>query len=211
MAWEYVDLPEIGTYGTSTLINWDTGLSLSPNQSSYVRGFNLTLGNGYVNYDYDNDGARKENTTSYGLFIQFYHSAWPATSGGITVSANGTTSGSYGGGINRSSMRFAINRDTEDAYVIVMLAITGSPNQTAIFNISSDAYNQRHVLYNLIIGQLPPVYNWQSVPSVTGKGETVNLSTLNDINDGDQVITTDTSKFNIASENNLYTLIAKHL
>ena len=82
----------------------------------------------------------------------------------------------------------------------------GTTYTNVIYDDANDT--KRANLYILLKGL---IFNWQSVPAITGKGETVNLSTLNDINDGDQVITTDTSKFNKASENNLYTLIAKQL
>lgn len=66
-----------------------------------------------------------------------------------------------------------------------------------------------NAIYNAIIGAIQPQYNWQSVPSITGKGKTVQLSTLNDINDGEEVITDDTSKFNLTTASNLVTLVQK--
>ena len=64
-------------------------------------------------------------------------------------------------------------------------------------------------MYELISGS--QINNWQSVPSLTGKGKTINLSTLNDVNDGEEVITDDTSKFDKSKENSLYTLISEQL
>lgn len=57
----------------------------------------------------------------------------------------------------------------------------------------------------------PPQYTWQSVPSISGKNGILSLSTLNDINDGEEVITDDTSKFNLTNESNTLTLVRNNL
>jgi len=63
-------------------------------------------------------------------------------------------------------------------------------------------------VYTLITSNPYITNNWQSVPSITGKnGITLNMSTLNDINDGDEVTTSDTSKFNLNKSSNIKNLV----
>lgn len=51
-------------------------------------------------------------------------------------------------------------------------------------------------------------YVWQSVPAISGKnGILLPMSTLNDINDGNEVTTSDTSKFNLNDRSNIKSLV----
>ena len=61
-------------------------------------------------------------------------------------------------------------------------------------------------LYN-ILENLVPTVTWQSVPAISGKGNTLALSTLNDKNSGNPVTTSDTSKFNTVSASNVSNII----
>ena len=61
-------------------------------------------------------------------------------------------------------------------------------------------------LYN-ILENLVPTLTWQSVPTISGKGNTLALSTLNDKNSGNPVTTSDTSKFNTVSASNVSNII----
>ena len=61
-------------------------------------------------------------------------------------------------------------------------------------------------LYNAL-EQLVPTVTWQSVSAISGKGNTLALSTLNDKNSGNPVTTSDTSKFNIVSASNVSNII----
>ena len=63
---------------------------------------------------------------------------------------------------------------------------------------------------NYIKTQPPITYNWQSVPSVSGKNGILTLSTLNDVNDGEPVETSDASKFNLTDDSNVSALVAAH-
>ena len=64
--------------------------------------------------------------------------------------------------------------------------------------------------YSIIKANAYVQYNWQSVPSISGKNGILTLSTLNDINDGEPVETSDTSKFNLTDDSNVSTLVAAH-
>lgn len=63
---------------------------------------------------------------------------------------------------------------------------------------------------NLYInGALPVLYEWSSVPAISGKnGILLPMSTLNDINDGNEVTTSDTSKFNLTEASNVAKLVS---
>ena len=54
-------------------------------------------------------------------------------------------------------------------------------------------------------------YTWQSVPSISGKNGILSLATLNDVNDGEPVETSDTSKFNLTDDSNVSALVAARL
>jgi len=61
-----------------------------------------------------------------------------------------------------------------------------------------------------VITQAMISYNWQSVPSISGKNGILSLSTLNDVNDGEPVETSDVSKFNLTDDSNVSALVAAH-
>ena len=54
-----------------------------------------------------------------------------------------------------------------------------------------------------------PPYTWKSVPSISGKNGILNLSTLNDINDGEAITTSDTTKFNRSANANVGNVISE--
>ena len=81
-----------------------------------------------------------------------------------------------------------------------------------------DAYSNNYqnsqfdiILYNFLTNLVPPItYQWQSVPSISGKNGILTLSTLNDVNDGEPVETSDISKFNLTDDSNVSALVAAH-
>lgn len=92
---------------------------------------------------------------------------------------------------------FAIDDDTQKGYVIIG-TITQS-NYAVIYRTPyptpSDAYY--HELYNLLVGNMPVIYDWKSVPAIQGKLGTYNLSEIdkNYLNNGDAVTGSDGSHF----------------
>ena len=152
MAWEYVDLPETGTYGYSSILDWSVGLTLDPITSTYVSGYDLTLGEGMLNAESD----AKSNTTSYGLAVYWYSRNSKIT--GYDVYANGTRVAGLSTGMDKATMRFAINRETQDAKVVSMSIYRNTMygnRSTSIYNYSVNDYASRKVLYDLIMGLLP--------------------------------------------------------
>ena len=74
---------------------------------------------------------------------------------------------------------------------------------------SNDGALAKQILDN---AEIPVVeYIWQSVPSISGKNGILTLSTLNDVNDGEPVETSDTSKFNLTDDSNVSALVAARL
>lgn len=62
--------------------------------------------------------------------------------------------------------------------------------------------------YNTYIRSPYVAYQWTSVPAISGKnGVLLPMSTLNDINDGNEVTTSDTSKFNLNDRSNIKNLV----
>ena len=83
-----------------------------------------------------------------------------------------------------------------------------------------DAYSNNYqnnqfdsIIYNFLTNLVPPItYNWTSVPSISGKnGILYALSTLTDINDGDPITTSDTTKFSLSPTTNVDTLVQNAL
>ena len=76
---------------------------------------------------------------------------------------------------------------------------------------SSSPLESNEVYKFLTSSFIPPItYHWQSVPSISGKNGILTLSTLNDVNDGEPVETSDTSKFNLTDDSNVSALVAAH-
>jgi hypothetical protein len=69
----------------------------------------------------------------------------------------------------------------------------------------------RRYIYQILKSLIPPEYNWQSVPSISGKNGILTLSTLNDVNDGDPITTSDTSKIIIVPQSNVKQLVLNRI
>lgn len=64
--------------------------------------------------------------------------------------------------------------------------------------------------YNEYVTKEFSIYTWSSVPSISGKdGIPVLLTTLNDINDGEAITTSDTTKFNRSANANVGNVISE--
>lgn len=97
---------------------------------------------------------------------------------------------------------FVVDDDTQEGWII---ALTHYNNNTYLFDyFYSNTQNQP--MYNYI-GEEGRLYNWTSVPTISGKNGILSLSILNDINDGNPVTTSDINKFYLEKASNLSTLI----
>lgn len=92
---------------------------------------------------------------------------------------------------------------------------TKTVNNINYFTQGGYSMGAYHAIYvpptvtNIYIDGNPLVtYTWSSVPSISGKnGILLPMSTLNDINDGNEVTTSDTSKFNLNDSSNIKSLV----
>ena len=116
---------------------------------------------------------------------------------------------------------------TGSAFGDVWLSFVGivdNTNQQGLFYVAHSSNDGRgnfvyadkvapnnSILYQFITNSVIPQYNWQSVPSISGKNGILTLSTLNDVNDGEPVETSDTSKFNLTDDSNVSALVAARL
>ena len=114
----------------------------------------------------------------------------------VTLS-NGNSMGYSGGGNrhNATTFVFAYNDETEEACSIRLLSSYYSGFTNGIsFSISTTAQSDRQQLYADLIGAIPVLYNWVSVPSVSGKNgiSLTQLSTIKteEIGNGVTAVTT---------------------
>ena len=91
------------------------------------------------------------------------------------VFMNGTGGG--GSSVRRADTCFWIDETNERAYCVGAFA-TDYGNTWILYPNISDAYQQE--LYQIIKSLIPPTYNWQSVPSISGKNGILSLSTVTD-------------------------------
>ena len=178
MAWEYVDLPETGTYGYSNIFTWEQGLGTAPGTDITATGLSCNLGSGMLNFQhYD---SQTSFSTTWGLQIVYRDSTNYAS--GFDVLANNVNVSSYSFSFDKCTMRFAINRETEDSAIIVIYQRDGGYNRrfTHLCNYVADQTTERKALYDCIIGAFGPTYTWQSVPSISGKNGILSLSVIKD-------------------------------
>ena len=83
-----------------------------------------------------------------------------------------------------------------------------SGNQCINRNLGYSKTNWQNPMYQIIKAGALITYQWTSVPAISGKnGILLPMSTLNDINDGNEVTTSDTSKFNLNDSSNIKNLV----
>ena len=133
---------------------------------------------------------------------------WPSSDQdfGFHVLYNGTGLGGFAGGgywWPDAYICFEKDIDTQKARMIVFLNTGRWPDETAY---NTTRWNTQ--LYSLL-NDLN--YNWQSVQSIDGKLGLFNLSTLNNINDGEETTTSDMSDFNLTADSNVHAMVRKQI
>lgn len=143
----------------------------------------------------------RTNGSGYALYIDDnnYIKINCQTSGYVNPSCeikyNGSViGGTSGGGYSYGSSLFcglSINEDTQEGYCTYIVIGYGSYTQYCqSILVSMNDTDGRNKLYNLIKMAIPPTYNWQSVPAITGKnGILQSLVQIKEeaINDGEPV------------------------
>ena len=186
MAWEW--LHELGGYTITHPT--DEVLYKPDNIPSYISGDYeniLTIGNNPIP-DYS-------KTQSY----RTYSHSWDIGGAGTLLlynSSNGTTyylnvkrsddtnifQSNGGAGIFSSDIMIAINYETQQAAPVWVTSYFANP-QTANINVTSTNVGiiaSREELYQLIMGLIPPLYEWSSVPAISGKNGILTLARVAD-------------------------------
>lgn len=97
---------------------------------------------------------------------------------------------------------FLINEDTQEGFCLTC-ALQYSRGYPAESSSGTNNLIYQFLKQNPVIS-----YQWSSVPAISGKnGILLPMSTLNDINDGNEVTTSDTSKFNLNDSSNIKNLV----
>lgn len=112
---------------------------------------------------------------------------------------------------------FMSDDTTEEAYMVEIYGYFDYDwyryyTRFSYYPLPEDGHEQKNRLYNWIKGQAPVSYNWQSVPSISGKNGILQpLSSHLDINDGEPITTSDTTKYSLNSNSNINKLVQDKL
>ena len=200
MAWEWLDT--LGNYTcTKPLVYTPSNIPTYPALSELSIGDTpQTAGN--TNHTWDISEDLKITYVFNGIYSPY---AWD-----VMDVPNNVSLASQGGGNaqNIKSLDFLIAIDYTNQIAKIYFAICWNsyPNEYQISAINMNTAKQQR-FYELIQGAIPVLYTWSSVPAISGKNGILRLSTLVDINDGNPVETTDTTKFTLTSASNVKTLV----
>lgn len=132
----------------------------------------------------------------------------------------GPSSIAYSAGINNLRhcyLALGFDDDTQTAYWLLAGQFyyrDGSWSEISITYKGAFPSNIRQQMYELISGSQIPIFNWQSLSSISGKLGTFNLSTIKDefINDGNAISGASASNFNsLETSTKLSTLLSNYI
>lgn len=103
---------------------------------------------------------------------------------------------------------FAFVKASDNTYRYLQFFAGANP---PLPNSTQSGYNVRSLMYVLLTGNELHLYNWVSVPSVSGKNGILSLSTSTDTNNGEAITTSDTTKFALTAESNINKLIVDRM
>lgn len=174
-----------------------------PNRSfNYVGNTPLT---GYVTI-----GESKTWTVSEGNAIQFIFSS--ASSWSSVAHYNGSNIASIafsGSGYNRTDLLMMVD-ETNEKCALYEICYRANDGLSFIFSITNNS-NEHNAYLLYLAGNIPPiVYNWQSVPSISGKNGILSLAQIKEeyINEGESVSGASADHFtNLSTENRVDVLI----
>ena len=181
MSWEW--LTSIGGYTITSVINY-----LPNNTPSYVANYNneITQGNNPLP-DYGNAGYRQYSHTwdvadTTDLVITNINDG---SSLKIRLYINGETTALFqlngGGGVFGSDLAIGINHDTEEAAPVWLTQSGATGMYFSNVNVTSEdagITQKRKDLYTVLMGLIPPLYEWSSVPAISGKNGILSLPML---------------------------------
>lgn len=198
MAWRVVECQNVPFCGATniTLLTSNTQSETIYNSSSAPSGVdfnkffdNHTYNSGYTNYILGNStlGVRLIYNDNDGLRLEFVKNGSYIDYLWFGYKVN------YDYQYVDGSIIFIIDDTTQKGRVLVYrrpdLAHGSATNQYIIQSLNKDTNNKWQDLYTLITGAIVIPYNWQSVPSISGKNGILSLVTLDSesINDGEPV------------------------
>lgn len=188
-------------------LSYGTG-SADAFHNDHNRSFNY-VGNtpltGYVTI-----GESKTWTVSEGNAIQFIFSS--ASSWSSVAHYNGSNIASIafsGSGYNRTDLLMMVD-ETNEKCALYEICYRANDGLSFIFSITNNS-NEHNAYLLYLAGNIPPiVYNWQSVPSISGKNGILSLAQIKEeyINDGESVSGASADHFtNLSTENRVDVLI----
>lgn len=135
-------------------------------------------------------------------------SSWPSYDQTFDIDLylnNTPIGGTAGGGYTRSYYFCFFKRDGY-ASIVCYGSTERWPNECSYLNVGIPQ-NYKQAFTDFIENNITPTYTWQSVPTISGKNVILNLSTLNDINDGNPITTSDASKINFMNSSSVSKLV----
>ena len=211
MAWQNIELPiptgELSDFSYCEMTNYDTNYqSTSPSGVSFVESWNYTVSSAqtlsdiYVFGDADNGLFRDGGWNDYSMY---WHRKVNNVADNRQLATNFFAWNRYVqyGSYEKVSLIACINEETHrGAICFLQHNYNGNLGQHT-YRFRTSSHNNTEYLYNALIEAAPTppiVYNWQSVPSISGKnGILQSLSTLVNINDGNPVSGASASAVNI--------------
>ncbi len=183
MAYEWLQ-----TIGSETLTTTDnytpSSIPLEPSPSVFNIG-DVRIGS---------DDTKEFNFSNDLIFTMTYtntlHSQIQMTWRDVPNSSNFISSTIGSRVIDWSYLMIAIDYSLEMAYPVYLLHFPDLPNLMRVESIGSSLTDsQKGRLYELIQGAIPPLYEWQSVPAISGKNGILSLSQIKNesIGTGDYV------------------------
>lgn len=207
MSWENFELPD---ENTTQLVD----LSLANTRVTRIQANNvaqyLTLGDNFAQYFNPNEPY----TTLYeqsGLKVVAEHLNVAVYINNSLIFGQATTESSNILSDAFVGFGFVVDHSTERANVIFVSTVhSGSTltNYDCYTGINYISDLNKAELYQVLMS-ITPSYNWQSVPTISGKNGILSLATLNDVNNGEEITTNDNTKYNINDDNNVQQIVTK--
>ena len=172
------------------------------NVMTFDNKFMLSSFNDYWNSDIYNNWPNSGDSSNIGIVSNgtvlpkgksqtvFSHGkvwCWVGSSGSVEIGIDGTTY-SFWGSTTYDTRLFLIMNDTAKGFRV------GVYYRDSYYRIRQASKVVNETKYNAILESIPPSYVWQSVPSIMGKGKTIELPQI--INpDGNPVTSGSASDF----------------
>lgn len=198
----YSWLNTIGNYILTTSSLSYENLPLEPATSNFTLGNIVTTVNGETTFNVSADMSIVFNITNNMSQFNTYVRDIPNSAKIFNTTWGGRQA-------NLIGIMVAIDETNQKADVVWICHYVEFPNMYRMFKVDADS-NVQSRFYQLIQGAIPPLYTWQSVPSISGKNGILSLAQIKEeyINDGEPVSGASADHFtNLSTENRVDVLI----